>query len=391
MLAGLIFATEDAVGRRDTLSATLPFGGMTLIEYQARLMIAAGVSHLIVVVARVTPALLGAVNRIGRRDVAVDVVRSAEEAVTKLHPLARVLVFADSLVTTDTVALTLAAEAPDVLLVTGETGGRVAVERVDSAHHWAGVALVSANRVADIAGMPRDYDFQSTLLRVSVQTGAGLLLLPASEVKAGHGVERDPAALAARSNGVLVALANQRIGWADRFVFTPVTRVILPWLVARAVPDWAMVGAGAVFALAALTLVALGWLAVGAALAPLAVACWTSGTLLSGLRGSDRLALGQEWAIRALAALLALALGVRESLILSSATPVALAQVLVAGGAIALRIPARRRPWTCDAPFYVLLLALAALAGQVTLGLALSAAISLATIAALVETIREKP
>ena len=391
MLAGLIFATEDAEGRRDTLAATLPFGGMTLIEYQARLMVAAGVSHLIVVVARVTPALLGAVARIGRRGVAVDVVRSAEEAVGKLHPLARVLVFADALVTTDTVALTLASEAPDALLVTAETGGRVAVERVDAAHHWAGVALVSANRVADIAAMPRDYDFQSTLLRVTVQTGAGLLLLPASEVKAGHGVERDPAALAARSNGVLIALANQRIGWADRFVFTPVTRVILPWLVARAVPDWAMVSAGGVFALASIILVALGWMAVGAALAPFAVACWTSGTLLSGLRGSDRLALGQEWAIRAFAALLVLALGVRESLVMGGPLPVALALGLVAVAAIAERVPARRRPWTCDAPFYVLVLAISALAGQVAIGLAVAAAISIATLAALVETIREKP
>ena len=145
------------------------------------------------------------------------------------------------------------------------------------------------------------------------------------------------------------------------------------------------------FALASIILVALGWMAVGAALAPFAVACWTSGTLLSGLRGSDRLALGQEWAIRAFAALLVLALGVRESLVMGGPLPVALALGLVAVAAIAERVPARRRPWTCDAPFYVLVLAISALAGQVAIGLAVAAAISIATLAALVETIREKP
>ncbi|WBY08992.1 hypothetical protein PIB19_06265 [Sphingomonas sp. 7/4-4] len=38
MLAGLIFAIEEASDRPGTLVATLPFGGMTLLEYQVRLL-----------------------------------------------------------------------------------------------------------------------------------------------------------------------------------------------------------------------------------------------------------------------------------------------------------------------------------------------------------------
>ncbi|RRB47282.1 hypothetical protein, partial [Escherichia coli] len=67
MLAGLIFATEDADDRAGVLAATLPFGGLTLIEFQARLLVAAGATHIILVVARMTPELLGAISRIGRR------------------------------------------------------------------------------------------------------------------------------------------------------------------------------------------------------------------------------------------------------------------------------------------------------------------------------------
>ncbi|MGK3796903.1 hypothetical protein, partial [Enterococcus faecium] len=88
MLAGLLIAMHDADDRPAMLTATLPFGGMTLIEYQARLLVGAGASQLVIVVARLTPELLGAINRIGRRGVAVDTVRTAAEAAERLHPLA---------------------------------------------------------------------------------------------------------------------------------------------------------------------------------------------------------------------------------------------------------------------------------------------------------------
>lgn len=100
MLAGLIFATEDADDRPGTLAATLPFGGLTLIEFQARLLVAAGASQIVLVIARLTPELLGAINRIGRRGASVDAVRTAAEAMEKLHPLSRVLVVADGVMTT---------------------------------------------------------------------------------------------------------------------------------------------------------------------------------------------------------------------------------------------------------------------------------------------------
>ena len=80
MLAGLLFATHETEDRPDRLVATLPFGGVTLIEYQARLLIGAGASQIILVATRPTPELLGAISRIGRRGVAVDAVRTAAEA-----------------------------------------------------------------------------------------------------------------------------------------------------------------------------------------------------------------------------------------------------------------------------------------------------------------------
>ena len=52
MLAGLLFAVHDADDQPDRLAATLPFGGLTLVEYQARLLVSAGASQIILVAAR---------------------------------------------------------------------------------------------------------------------------------------------------------------------------------------------------------------------------------------------------------------------------------------------------------------------------------------------------
>lgn len=99
------------------LTGTLPFGGVTLIEYQARLLVAAGASQIVILVARLTPELLGAISRIGKRGIAVDTVRTAAEAAEKLHPLARVLMLADGLTTTADTLGALAREGGDALLV----------------------------------------------------------------------------------------------------------------------------------------------------------------------------------------------------------------------------------------------------------------------------------
>src|SRR3954465_6681301 len=130
MLAGLIFATEDADDRPGTLAATLPFGGLTLIEFQARLLVAAGASQIILVIERLTPELLGAINRIGRRGVSVDAIRTAGEAAEKLHPLSRVMAVADGLMTTNDMMPPMLGVPGDVLLVTDDREGASRYEQV---------------------------------------------------------------------------------------------------------------------------------------------------------------------------------------------------------------------------------------------------------------------
>ncbi len=210
MLAGLLFATADASDRHDTLAATMPVGGVTLIEFQARLLIAAGASQIIVVVSRLTPELLGAINRMGRRGIAVDAVRSPAEVLAKLHPLARVMWLADGLMTTSVMVEAMRDRDRDTLLVAA-TGDEL--ERIGPSAVWAGIATIDPQRIADVVKLPADYDFASSLLRVIAQRGAEQLPLPETAVREGHGVQRDSRALAAKGRAALVAaLARGRIG-----------------------------------------------------------------------------------------------------------------------------------------------------------------------------------
>ncbi|MBA3879798.1 MAG: hypothetical protein C0500_08795 [Sphingobium sp.] len=393
MLAGLLFAIDDADDRPDTLVATLPFGGGTLLEFQARLLIAAGISQIAVVVARLTPELIGAINRIGRRGIAVDAVRSAAEAVAKLHPLASVLVLADGLVTTGDIVASMvdeqAGDEGDLLLVTSDADALPGLERVGRDAIWAGLARVQPTRLAEVAALPEEYDFQSTLLRVCAQGGAVHLALPASRSRAGHGIEHDSARLRGRNDAVLAAYVSNRVSWVERWLIAPVARAAMPWLVGRAVPGTTLAGAAGAVMLGGLALTGGGWSAAGLALVFLAVGALSIGTALAWLRDEAMLARVQQGLIAGGAALAALLLGWAAG---GEASLVAALALVVLGGLAerAANERIRQRWWAQAAAFPLLLLPFAA-AGQPLAGLLVAAGYAGLTLGAAIEALREKP
>jgi hypothetical protein len=390
MLAGLIFAIDEASDRPGTLVATLPFGGMTLLEYQIRLLASAGAGQVLIAVGRMTPALLAAVNRAGSRDLSVEIVRSAEEAAEKVQPEARVLVMADGLVTTDPVLDRMAAEGGHALLVTDDAESPAAIERLDMRDCWAGIASISVGQLGQIAQMPEDYDFQSALLRVAAQSGAEHVPLTAGWLRGGHAVERTAEGLASRNTGVLAALTERRSDWADRWVFTRIARALLPELVGRNVPSWAPVALGGVLGLGALGAILKGWEGSGLAAALLSCAGFATGSAMATLRGEEQRARGLERAILALFALVALTSGWIERGRIDSTTPLVLALVAVAAQLLVERAPSRHRRWWASPSAHLLLLAPFAFAGFAHFGLAAVALYAFATLAAAVEGTREK-
>ncbi|NYT39631.1 hypothetical protein HZY97_02590 [Sphingomonas sp. R-74633] len=390
MLAGLIFAVEEAEGRPGTLMATLPFGGMTLLEYQARLLFGAGAEQVLVAVGKMTPALLAAVNRAAKRHPRIEIVRSAEEAAEKITPGAQVLVMADGLVTTDPVMDKMAATDGEALLVTDDPTSPAAIERLDMRDSWAGVARITLAQLGQIAQMPEDYDFQSALLRVAAQSGAEHVPLTAGLLRSGHAVERSVEGLAARNTGVLAALTERRTDWADRWVFTRAARIVLPELVGRNVPGWVVSIAGGVVSALALVATAMSWFGTGTVIAVVGTATLATGAAMAVLRGEDKRAGLLEWAIFALFALIAILTGWAQFAATGSSTPPVLALVAAAAQLLVERVPARPKRWWASPSAHLLVLAPFAIAGFATIGLAALAIYSFATLAAAVEGTREK-
>ena len=390
MLAGLIFAIEEADDRPGTLAATLPFGGMTLLEYQVRLLTGAGVAHILVAVGRVTPALLTAVNRAVRRDVKVEIVRSAEEASEKVEPDVRVLVLADGLITSDAVIDRMVGEGAEALLVTDDANSPSAIERLDMRDSWAGIARVTGTQLGEIAQMPADYDFQSALLRVAVQAGAEHILLNPAWARSGHVVVLDAQALASRGGTILAALTERRAGWADRWIFTRLARLALPELTGRGVPGWTLTVGGGVFALSSLLAIGFGWEGLGMVASLVATAILAVGGAMAALAGDARRATVVELAVTILFGLATLSVGVGERMVAKSWTPVVLALVAVGCQALVERVPSRHRRWWSSPAAHLLLLTPFALTGYASAGLTVIALYAFATLAAAVEGSREK-
>jgi hypothetical protein len=392
MLAGLLFAIHDADDRPDRLAATLPFSGVTLIEYQARLLVAAGVSQLIVVVARLTPELLGAIARIGRRGVSVDTVRSAAEAAERLHPLARIVMLGDGLVTTEAVVSAMATEEGEALLVVPEDDAGPGFERVGGHMAWAGVARIDPRRIAEVAALPHDYDLQSTLLRLAVQERAVHILLPTDAMRGGgHGIERQARTLEERGRAVLVTIVSGRRGWFDRFVLAPIARAALPALVDRNVAGTSVGAGGAILGVAGLVAQGFGLLATGLVVSLIGCIALALGSVLSGLRDEVPVARAQTLAIGGLAALAVLVFAFLTSGHAGESTALAVGVGVVAIGALGERaiVERARRLWWGSPSAYLAIVAVFALLGLPLAGLGIAAIYAFATLAAVVESLRQ--
>lgn len=389
MLAGLLFATSDADDRPNLLAATLPFGGGTLIEFQARLLIAAGAAQILVAVTRATPELVGAVNRIRKSGVPVDVVRTAGEALEKTHPLATLIVIADGLIASDETVLAMAQGDGDALLVTEESAG---LERLDSRLFWAGVARVGPRRLADAARLPDEYDLQSTLLRAVAQGQPEIIALDPAAVRAGHGIERDSHALAQRGRRALGARLAQRRPWIDRFVLTPIARVTLPPLVERGLAWPWTAAAGGVLGAIGLALIVWRMPGAGLALACLGAIGLSFGQGLAWLGGAERAATRHDWAIGGLAAAATLLLGGTLSHDSGAASGwLAAAAALVAGALVERAAPARARPHWWGSPIaYLLIVTALTLLTLPLAGLIASAGYAAASLAAAIERLRDR-
>jgi hypothetical protein len=286
-LAALIVA-QDQTDIGDGLRATLPLAGRSLIEYQAGLALAAGAEHILILVERVPAALAQAVDRLRRGQARVEIARSLADAIDRLHPEERILLFADGAIAAQAAVDRLARAAPPALLALPDTPEYADFERIDAAERWAGFALFGKGFLEATAQMLGDWDLGSTLLRRLVQGDAARIAaldpgaeraLPTPMLVTG------PAALGAIEAGLLRRANSGEGNWAEVYLHQLVATPLIGPLVGRQVDQALVVWAGAGIAWLGALAAAFQILWGAALLLPLGAAVASAGRRMARIWG----------------------------------------------------------------------------------------------------------
>lgn len=252
-LASLIVGCADLEGEGDGLRAALPFLGQTLIEYQARQAAAAGAGHVVILVERVPSGLVGAVDRLRRDGIVVELARSVADAADRIHPDERLLLIADGVIARQDVVDKAARSLAPSIFTVPDTNETLKHERIDANVRWAGLALIDGTMLRRTVAMLGDWDLQSTLLRRVVQAQAAR-------------IETGPGALwlvdrAERGREAETVLLG---GTGAKYLPAPATEAFTGVLLGRNVSPFWLRFASMVLAVAAFPAFAYGWVAAGA-------------------------------------------------------------------------------------------------------------------------------
>lgn len=259
-LAALIAAYHES-GEAGHLRATLPLAGRTVIERQARLAASAGANPVVIFVERLPAALSAAVERLRRDRVPVKLVRSAEEAADAIDPFDRVLLVGDGAIVPAAQQVKLAAEKGAAVLTVPDGGHGELYERIDADSRWAGLAAIDGALLRETAGMLRDWDLQSTLLRRTLQAGAGHVPADGAAAVAILDKEADLDELERR---IIAGADTANRSWSD-LVLSPVERLATILLIGSPVsPQLIGLAAALLTALGAASFY-VGWYWIGLA------------------------------------------------------------------------------------------------------------------------------
>lgn len=240
-LAALIAAYREA--GEGVLCATLPVAGRSLLERQARLAASAGAEKIVLLLERLPPELIAAIDRLRREGISPIIARSVAEAAGTIEPQDRLLLIADGVVADPAQFERMASLAGKGLLTLPDQGYDDRYERIDHQTRWAGLAMLDGALLRETAAMLGEWDLQSTLLRRAVQAEVRQI---AARDEAGDGFLRvieGSGDLAAVEGRIASSAAAPGKGWLGHFVLAPVerwlTRLLLPTAVTS---DWLRLG-----------------------------------------------------------------------------------------------------------------------------------------------------
>ncbi len=164
--------------------ADAPVLGICLTEFQIRRAVAAGAVHVVVLVERISAALLAATGRLRADGIGVDIARTIGDAVDFVHPDDRVLLIAIRVFVSGDVLATLAGGQGRAVLAQGSDKASLRWELIDAARRWTGWAAFAGTDLRQVAAMIGDWDLAPTILRFLLQHDARIDLVDAGAVMA---------------------------------------------------------------------------------------------------------------------------------------------------------------------------------------------------------------
>lgn len=387
MFAGLIFARDEAADAPGALIATLPLAGATVIETQARRLVAAGASRIFVAAGRVTPALTVALDRLAARGITADLIRRPGELGEKILPGLPVMIIADGIVADNAVLRSIAHETAPVLLAVADAPAETPFERIDPRDHWAGVALIDAALLEETIAALGDWDLQSTLLRRTAQAGAVRRYLSPDASAADHMLIATRADAARGDAQRMATLADGEGQVVQRLITGWIARPLVQLLETRQAPPWALDAVAGLTAIGGLGLTATGWVAAGLGLVLASILLLATMRVRALHRFDDARARIDAWIADGvgLATIPALALGVFEA---GGPTSYTLATATVAMLILGHRAFADRLPWAPTPATVTAILFACSLLAMPRVGLGLVALHATAALAAAIERLR---
>jgi hypothetical protein len=154
--------------------------GVPMVEFQIRQARSQGVSHVVIMVGRLPPALLAGVDRLRREELGVDVARTVSDAIDFVHPDDRVLLIAPRLfVAAKDVRKLVQASGPAVL-ATATSAETASLDIIDGGRRWTGWAAFEGAFLRDVGSTIGDWDLAPTILRQLLQRHAHVAMAEAA-------------------------------------------------------------------------------------------------------------------------------------------------------------------------------------------------------------------
>jgi len=255
--------------------ALIEFGGQPLVEFQARIAIAAGADHILIQTDSVTADLVGLVDRLtAERQASVALVQDMLSLSRSLAPADRILLIAETMLIPAEAVATLAGQGAPALLALPSVSATSGFERIDAEAMWAGALLLPGEAVLATLDMLGEWDLGLTVLRRAVQMGARRVMLPVELVMDGRlGLLQTQQS----ADAALQVLAAQDHGAGGegsglRRLLTPLARLLVGELVRRQIEPTRMMGLALLLGVLGLALGVAGFAIVGVVLALLSIA-----------------------------------------------------------------------------------------------------------------------